>query len=102
MRGGSYRDRLLSPELFQWESQNRTVQESKHGQMIRHHERQGTAVHLFVKKTAKLSGRGAAPFVYCGDVTFQDWGGERPITVRWKLPDPVPGRLADELLVQQR
>ena len=33
---------------------------------------------------------GAAPFVYCGDVQFLEWHGDRPITVRWKLPADVP------------
>ena len=40
---------------------------------------------------AKRNGAGgAAPFVYCGDVQFLEWHGDRPITVRWKLPTDVP------------
>src|SRR5207248_2043927 len=32
-----YADHFLSPSLFQWQSQNRTAQRSKHGELIREH-----------------------------------------------------------------
>ena len=35
-----------------------------------------------------VDGKGA-PFVYCGPVQFIDWEGDQPITVRWKLSEPV-------------
>ncbi len=91
-----YRDHFLSPTLFQWESQNRTRREDAHGQLIRSHKEQGIPVHLFIRKTAKQAGKGAAPFMYCGNVDFVDWEGEKPITVRWKVPEPVPKRLHEE------
>jgi superfamily II DNA or RNA helicase/diadenosine tetraphosphate (Ap4A) HIT family hydrolase len=47
----------------------------------------------------KLPGGGGAPFVYCGDVRFVSWQGDRPITVRWELPEGVPARLREELAV---
>jgi hypothetical protein len=37
--------------------------------------------------------------VYYGDVTFVEWHGDRPITVKWQLPEPVPERLRGELRV---
>jgi len=39
---------------------------------------------------SKIPGGGSAPFVYCGDVDFVDWEGERPITVQWRLPERFP------------
>jgi superfamily II DNA or RNA helicase/HKD family nuclease/diadenosine tetraphosphate (Ap4A) HIT family hydrolase len=90
-----YGDRFLSNERFQWQSQNRTRQSDKHGNLIRNHERLGVAVHLFVRAEKRLNG-GAAPFVYCGPVTFLSWSGEQPITVTWKLDRPLPDRLLTE------
>jgi hypothetical protein len=55
-------------------------------------------VHLFVRRQSKITGR-AAPFVYCGEVDFIEWEGERPITVRWQLREPLPQRLVAELVV---
>lgn len=91
-----YRDRFLEPDLFQWESQNRTRRESKDGRRIQQHEKNGERVHLFVRGGKKTNGGGASPFVYCGDVRFVDWEGDAPITVRWRLPEAVPGSMLEE------
>jgi hypothetical protein len=79
-----YEDRFLSPDTFQWQSQNRTTQKGKVGQAIRDHRKQGIRVHLFVRKTGKVEQR-AAPFTYCGELDFLSWKGEKPITLVWQL-----------------
>ena len=89
-----YGDRFLSRDLFEWKSQNRHTQTSSAGQTMRNHEERGAPVHLLVRKTGKI-GQKAAPFIYCGDVCFVDWEGEKPITVRWKLREPLAERLAE-------
>jgi hypothetical protein len=91
-----YRDRFLSPTVFQWESQNQTRQTSRHGALIRTHAEQDTPVHLFVRAKKKTQTGAAAPFAYCGDVEFVEWEGEKPITVRWRLPEPLPEKLLAE------
>ncbi len=96
-----YRDRFLSPATFQWQSQNQTTREGKRGRLIAGHEVNGHAVHLFIRGTKKVQGR-AAPFLYCGEVRFLDWEGERPITVRWELPEAVPPGLWDELSIKKK
>ena len=73
-------------------SQNRTTQASNHGQAIRHHADERIAVHLLVRAQRKLAGRGA-PFIYCGDVHFIDWQGEKPIRVHWRLSEELPEQL---------
>jgi hypothetical protein len=88
-----YADHFLSRDRFQWQSQNRTAQGDKHGQIIREHEARGVAVHLFVRPEKRGPMNSAAPFVYCGPVRFESWSGERPITVVWRLEEPVPQRL---------
>ena len=84
-----YEDQFLSDDVFQWVSQNRTKQSAPSGKKIINHERNGTQVHLFVRDRGKTPQGKAAPFVYCGDVTFIDWKGDSPITVRWKLQQPL-------------
>ena len=88
-----YKDRFLSVDRFQWQSQNRTAQESKHGRQIRDHRALGIAPHLFVRARSKGPQGTASPFVYCGDVEFVRWEGTKPITVEWQLPEAVPERL---------
>jgi hypothetical protein len=55
------------------------------------------SVHLFVRAHSKTAHGRAAPFVYCGDVDFASWTGERPITVTWRLREAVPERLWEGL-----
>ena len=93
-----YEDRFLSPTEFEWQSQNRTTQKGKHGQMIEDHATLGIGIHLFVRRESKRGSR-AAPFIYCGPVRFERWEGERPIRVWWILDNPVPERLWERLSV---
>src|SRR5262249_31222373 len=45
-----YQDRFLTPDTFQWQSQNRTVQNGSVGQNLRHHGERAIPVHLFVRR----------------------------------------------------
>jgi len=87
-----YEDRFVSAGQFHWKSQNRTSQTSKHGRMLSGHLAQGIIVHLFVRRSKKISSK-AAPFYYCGPVEFEKWQGERPISIDWQLNNSVPDRL---------
>jgi hypothetical protein len=88
-----YEDRFISPSLFQWVSQNRTRRDSAAGRRIQNHQEQRIAVHLFVRDQRKTPAGTAAPFTYCGDVSFVSWDGDKPITVKWQLRQPLPDRL---------
>lgn len=87
-----YGDRFLERDLFEWQSQNRTRQETNSGRDLRLHAERGITIRLFVRKHPKFEGRGA-PFFYCGPLHFVDWEGEQPITVRWRLAEEVPDSL---------
>jgi hypothetical protein len=91
-----YVDHFVSDREFAWQSQNRTTQASKHGQLLRNHHARGHRVHLFVRPTKK-TGSKPTPFVYCGQVDFLSWEGEAPISIRWQLREAVPPALRDML-----
>jgi hypothetical protein len=91
-----YKDRFLSPTEFEWQSQNRTRQDSPLGQQMRQHRENGTAVHLFVRKMAKVRGQ-TQEFYYAGELAFLRWKGKAPITVWWQVKEAVPERVWDEL-----
>ena len=92
-----YQDHFISPNEFQWQSQNQTMQKSKAGESIRDHKKLGIDVHLFVRAKGKTpEGRGA-PFYYLGRVNFESWEGDKPITVRWVMQSSVPELLWKEL-----
>lgn len=83
-----YADHFLSTDKFQWQSQNQTSQSSTFGQILRHHQVKGLDVHLFVRREKKANGI-SQPFIYCGKVIFESWEQEKPITVNWRLEQPL-------------
>jgi hypothetical protein len=91
-----YEDRFLSPNTFQWQSQNRTTQRGKVGQAIRNHVKERIQVHLFARRAAKTA-QETAPFFYCGPLTFQSWEGEKPITVTWSLQQELPKKTLEHV-----
>ena len=95
----NYKDHFLSGSVFQWQSQNRTTQQSNHGQKIHSHAEKKINLQLFVRVGKLFDGR-AAPFYYCGKVDFMDWEGEKPITVRWRLQNEVPGHLRNTFKIK--
>lgn len=93
-----YKDHFISGEVFEWQSQNQTAQRGKVGQKISRHRELGVAIHLFVRKEGKERGR-TMPFYYCGLLDFLEWEGEKPITVKWRLREPLSGGLQAHLSV---
>lgn len=96
--GHKYRDRFLSPTLFEWQSQNRTRRDSAHGELLRDHAKKGIAVHIFVRRSKKRSGRPSG-LTYCGEVQFVDWEGDEPVTIRWRMDQSLPDRLKQSFKV---
>ena len=95
-----YEDKFLSPTEFQWQSQNRNKRDSTMGRKIAGHREMGIRVHLFVRARAKVRGV-VQPFTYCGELGFQRWEGDKPITVWWKMVDRVPESLLRDLGMEQ-
>jgi hypothetical protein len=89
-----YIDRFLGRDRFEWKSQNQHTRTSKTGLTIRDHVGKDIPVYLFVRKGARI-GPKAAPFIYCGELSFEDWEDDKPITVRWRLKSPLPDRVAE-------
>jgi superfamily II DNA or RNA helicase/diadenosine tetraphosphate (Ap4A) HIT family hydrolase len=88
----NYQDRFLSASELHWQSQNRMSQRHLWSRTLAEHRANGTAVHLFVRRSAK-DANGAAPFTYCGELEFERWEGKKPVTVWWRLLSAIPPRL---------
>lgn len=94
-----YRDQLVSSTEFQWQSQNRTAQTSDFAVSLRDHVARGIHVHLCVRREAKVRGK-TSPFRYCGELLFERWEGEKPITVWWRLKEDVPSDVYARLVAK--
>jgi superfamily II DNA or RNA helicase/HKD family nuclease len=75
-----YLDHWIDDKTFHWQSQNSSSPDSKKGKDIIEHEKNGVAIHLFVREAKLEKGKGA-PFVYHGEVRYQSHTGSSPMSV---------------------
>jgi len=84
-----YKDYAISPELFHWESQSGTGENTPTGQRYIHHRERGSNVLLFVRRSIRMDGRTAA-YVFLGPADYVSHRGEKPMGIVWKLRRPMP------------
>ncbi|MEY4565229.1 MAG: hypothetical protein RLY14_199 [Planctomycetota bacterium] len=88
-----YEDYLISHDLFHWQSQSNTSEQSPTGKRYIHHQKMGYTPLLFVRETKTLPSGSAAPYHFLGPCHYVQHSGSRPISITWKLHYPVPTRL---------
>lgn len=88
-----YNDYSINSELFHWQSQSTTAENSPTGQRYIHHLERGSRVLLFVRefKSDRLSG-GAAAYTFLGTATYVKHDGSRPMNITWRLDQPIPAK----------
>lgn len=88
-----YEDYLISHDLFHWQSQSVTSEESPTGRRYIHHREMGYTPLLFVRETRRLPSGLAAPYVFLGPCEYISHQGSRPMSIVWRLIHAVPARL---------
>ncbi|WP_088318635.1 DUF3427 domain-containing protein [Kineosporia sp. R_H_3] len=83
-----YQDYAISPELFHWESQSTTSDDSPTGRRYRSHRSEGSSVQLFVR-----SHDTDPAFWFLGPCDYVSHRGSRPMAVTWRLRHRLPGDL---------
>lgn len=91
-----YKDKFISPSVFQWQSPNNTSQDSERGKDLIHNKQRAINLHLFVRKIKEIDGI-IQPFIYLGKADCIEKDGEKPITLQLKLENKIPPALYDEL-----
>ena len=92
-----YKDFFKDPTTFHWQSQNKTSHASAQGQEYVNHKERNIHVHLFVRKFSKMYGM-TLPFMYLGELDYVSSHGDKPMTIIWKLHQPVPEDLYHDLI----
>jgi len=82
-----YKDYAISPELFHWQTQNRAGPNNNSGRRYTECSTNGWKFQLFVRED-----RDAA---YCalGPVSLVSHEGDRPISITWRLEQPLTAEL---------
>lgn len=88
-----YEDYLISQDLFHWQSQSNTSEQSPTGQRYIRHSSLGCTPLLFVRETKSLPSGLSAPYHFLGPCSYVNHTGSRPISITWKLQYSVPTRL---------
>ena len=88
-----YKDYSVNSELFHWQSQSTTAENSPTGQRYINHNEKGSRVLLFVRefKADRIFG-GAAAYTYLGTANYVKHEGSRPMNITWKLDFPIPAK----------
>lgn len=83
-----YRDYAISRELIHWESQSNTRVSSPTGQRYCNHKAMGSEILLFARETTD-----DRAFWFLGAATYVSHESERPMGIKWKLDNSLPGDL---------
>ena len=88
-----YNDYSINSELFHWQSQSTTAENSTTGQRYIHHREKGSRILLFARefKSDKITGSAAA-YTYLGTANYVKHEGSRPMNITWKLDFPIPAK----------
>ena len=88
-----YNDYSINSELFHWQSQSTTAEDSATGQRYIHHREQGSRVLLFVRefKSDRIL-NAAAAYTYLGTASYVKHEGFRPMNITWRLDTPIPAK----------
>ncbi len=94
-----YKDKLLSRNMMQWETQNITTQSSKTGQDLCFNQQRGIKMHMFLRKAKKI-GTQNLDYIYVGEVNTRSFDGNKPITMQLEFEKPLPQYLYDDLTLE--
>jgi superfamily II DNA or RNA helicase/HKD family nuclease len=94
-----YRDYAISRDLFHWETQNRTSVDSPVGRRYLDQLTNGVRILLAVRATKKDPWGSTAPYVLLGPARYVQHTGDRPIGITWRLDNPIPADLYEDLRV---
>jgi superfamily II DNA or RNA helicase/HKD family nuclease len=85
-----YRDYAISPELFHWESQNRTSVDSPVGRRYLSQRENGPHVLLLVRDRKLNEWGGTQAYTCLGPALYESHEGNKPIAITYRLRHPMP------------
>lgn len=79
-----YHDYAISPERFHWQTQNRAGFDNATGRRYIDSRENGWCFQLFVRENTDSA------YVALGPVVLEEHEGDRPISITWRLKNPMP------------
>jgi hypothetical protein len=91
-----YDDYAVNEEIFHWQSQNATGPKTSKGISYIEHQQNNKKILLFVREKTKDEYGNTMGYVFIGEGNLQEYYGEKPMNIKWKLNDPMPHYLWKE------
>jgi superfamily II DNA or RNA helicase len=88
-----YEDYAINETLFHWQSQSRTRDKSPTGQRYINHRATGNTIFLFVRENRSNSNNLTEPYHFLGSADYVSNRGSKPMSITWKLHNPMPAYL---------
>ncbi|WP_199811526.1 DUF3427 domain-containing protein [Streptomyces sp. NRRL S-340] len=85
-----YKDYAMTPNLFHWESQNATGENSPTGLRYRNHVQRGSHVLLFLRRYKNSDIGKSQPWMLLGPATYEEHAGSKPMAIKWRLEHDLP------------
>ena len=82
----AYHDYAITPELFHWQTQNSAGPHTTVGKRYIESASNGWQFQLFVRRDKDDA------YHACGPVELQSWEGSQPMSITWRLRQPLPMR----------
>ena len=86
-----YEDYSINEELFHWQSQYMTAEDSETGQRYIHHRKTGNRILFFVREYRQEHGA-TAPYTLLGFADYVSHEGSRPMSITWRLHEAIPAK----------
>lgn len=91
-----YNDFAISENLFHWQSQNQTRDDSGKGLTYIKHKELGKRILLFVREKSNNLYGNTMGYVFIGEGDFIENEGSKPMSIKWELKEPMPNYLWKE------
>ena len=91
-----YEDYAISESLFHWQSQNASKPDKGKGLSYIKHREQSKKILLFVRERNKDEYNNTMSYVFIGEGKYVEHYGSKPMSITWKLAEPLPPYLWKE------
>lgn len=89
-----YKEYAIGRQLVHWQSQSTTRADSPAGRRYQNHAAQGSIILLFARE--QVDDRA---FYFLGPATYVSHESELPMSITWRLEQPLPADLGKALAV---
>jgi len=87
-----YEDYALTENLFHWQSQSTTGDDTPVGQRYIKHESMNYTPLLFIRKRKKINSELTFPYLFAGPLKYRKHSGSKPMSIIWELEHTLPAK----------